>query len=367
MHHGKKDEDEDEGTLTDQQEESYSEFTKAVYESLLRDAERREFEHEISFGAQDDAWAKCWRERTGIPLGDYKERWRQLQDWPADATLHLGDPLNRDPHITDEQLAEFVRLRNEDKGKNADAGMMGSGISLALGELDATSNVLGKRKASGLYGGTTRGLISMVSRLGEDYLSSYRGNDDTGDDGALHSYIRLIQTGDITNQDDIEETLRAINYRMDQMAAADRYTMITGFPAPKELQCCEYDTNNIKTEVGEKYRRILALIYDRPNIFPKPIESQGRTFSKGHYYLIAAFPHANLFKDAIIKRLDFLAARLDADLEQQKEEFVKKDPEVRSKRQKLYHSFGIAVANMSPKKQRSRGGSVIGSTSTREV
>ena len=80
--------------------------------------DHRGYEHEISFGAQDDTWAECWRERTRIPLGNYEKRRTKLQDWPADATLHPGDPLNRDPHVTDEQLAEFIRLRVEDMIKN---------------------------------------------------------------------------------------------------------------------------------------------------------------------------------------------------------------------------------------------------------
>ncbi|KAF6238615.1 hypothetical protein HO173_003121 [Letharia columbiana] len=121
------DEDED-CELTEDQEETYAEFTRTVHEHLLKDLDRRGYEHELAFGAQDDAWTMCWRERTGIPLGQFKERWENLEDWAKDATLHPGDPLNRDPAVTDEQLAEYLQLRAEARGKAGRLGVWLRGI-----------------------------------------------------------------------------------------------------------------------------------------------------------------------------------------------------------------------------------------------
>ena len=62
------DDDEKDVELTDEQEESYAEFARSAYDALLRDVDRRGYEHNITFSSQDDAWSMCWRERTGIPL-----------------------------------------------------------------------------------------------------------------------------------------------------------------------------------------------------------------------------------------------------------------------------------------------------------
>ena len=47
-------------------------------------------------------------------------------------------------------------------------------------------------------------------------------------------------------------------------------------------------------------------------------------------------------------------ATLDQALEEEKE-MLKRDPEVRSKRRRLFQAFGVALENMSPSKPLSRG------------
>lgn len=348
------DEDED-FELTENQEETYAEFTRTVYEHLLKDIDRRGYEHNLAFGAQDDAWSMCWRERTGIPLGKFKERWENLEDWAKDATLHPGDPLNRNPAVTDEQLAEYLQLKAEAKGKAKQVT-----LASASGASEGTGSVLGKRKTSGLYGGTNAGLISMVSNLGAEYLNSYQGFDDTGPDGALHNTLRRIQSGDVTDMNRIESAHRAVQYRMNQMSTADRYLEMMDIAPPKGQLCCEYSTNRIAQEVGDdKHTIIRRLILDREILFPRPVEGQGRHFVKGMSYLVAAFHYANTPKDVVVKKLDALAATLDQALEQEKE-VVKRDPEVASKRRKLFQSFGVAFGSISPSKRRSRGLSMTG-------
>ena len=88
----------------EEQQSTYEDFSKTVYETLLKDVDRRGYEHNITFSAQDDAWEMCWRERTGIPLGAYEARWNRLEDHDADPHFHPGDPWNRDPHVTAAQF-----------------------------------------------------------------------------------------------------------------------------------------------------------------------------------------------------------------------------------------------------------------------
>lgn len=357
-----KEDDEDEQELTEQQEATMTEFSKTVFENLHRDIDRRGNEHGITFGAQDDAWSMCWRERTGIPLVKFKERWDRLEEWPADATLLPGDPLNRDPFITAQQVAEYQK----EKTMAADRGTATGATSSAAG-VDATGSVLGKRKISALYGGSKEALIRVVCKLGADYLESYKGNDDTGDDGALHYQLQCIINGQETDLEEVEGAHRALEYRMSQMSTADTYLEIMGVPAPNGQQCHEFDTNKFGKEIGVTKRLdIMNWIDERKLLFPWPHPDQGRPFYKGMRYLAAAFHNAGTTKEAIIEKLDALTKIVEQDLDQQKE-IVKRDPEVISKRAKLFQSFGEALREMSPAKGRSRSQSLIGSKVSGEV
>ena len=346
-------EDED---LTEAQEENYAEFTRTVHEHLLKGVDRRGYEHNLTFGAQDDAWTLCWRERTGIPLGQFNERWDNLEDWQKDPTLHPGDPLNRDPSVTEEQHAEYLQLR-------ADAKAEGKRIVSSTGmEMHAaTGSVLGKRKTSALYGGTDKGLLSMVSSVGAEYLNSHAGTDDSGDDGGLHRDLRWILDGREITMDRVEKAHRALEYRMTQMSTADKYIAMMDIATPKGQLCCEYDTKQNFKEIEQQKRHFIQrLIFDRKILFPSPVEGQGRPFYKGMDYLIAAFHHADLPKDVITKKLDGLTATLDDTLEREKD-LIEQDAEVTSKRRRLFRSFGVALGSISRTKRRSRGLSLTGS------
>ncbi|KAF6238616.1 hypothetical protein HO173_003122 [Letharia columbiana] len=200
----------------------------------------------------------------------------------------------------------------------------------------------------------------MVSNLGAEYLNSYQGFDDSGQDGALHNTLRRIQSGEVTDIDDIESAHRAVEYRMTQMSTADRYLQMMDMAPPKGQLCCEYRTNKIRQEVGgDKHHIIRRLIFDRKILFPRPVQGQGRQFLKGMDYLVAAFHYANTPKEVVVKKLDALTTTLDQALEREME-VVKRDPEVKSKRRKLFQSFGVAFGNISPSKRRSRGLSLTG-------
>ncbi len=83
------------------------------------------------------------------------------------------------------------------------------------------------------------------------------------------------------------------------------------------------------------------------------MEDQGRPSYKGAGYLVAALYHARR------PPTDLLTSYLDMCLEEQ-EAFLKRDPEVTSKRQKFSRASGIALGNMSSLERRSRGKSVRG-------
>ncbi|KAL8903134.1 MAG: hypothetical protein Q9207_004121 [Kuettlingeria erythrocarpa] len=339
---------------TEEQEETYAEFCKTVYEALLKDIDRRGFEHAFTFSAEDDAWSMCWRERTGIPLGAYQARWDRLAEYEADPYLHSGDPFYRDTYVTKAQEQDYGRLKAADWGQNLYHGQMGATGSAPGG----SKSVLGKRKTSGLYGGSVQALINQVLCLGEQYLQSYRGFDNTGNDGALHNRINMIQQGEETDQEEVEQCLRQIQYRMDQMSTADDYLRLMDLPVPLGKACHEFDTRGIDDRIGvARYDEMFRLILDRKILFPRPLEDQGRPFYKGVDYLVAAFYIANLKKSAVTEKLDHLVQCVSQEFEYKKA-IYKEVPEVKSKRQKLYRAYGIALGAISPTKRQSRGKSL---------
>ena len=72
----------------------------------------------MHFSAQSDAWSLNWRERTGILLDDYAQKWTNLPTYPKDPTLHVGSPLDRDPNIP----AELRKEHNDLEKAHLDAG-----------------------------------------------------------------------------------------------------------------------------------------------------------------------------------------------------------------------------------------------------
>ncbi|KAL8710042.1 MAG: hypothetical protein Q9220_005313 [cf. Caloplaca sp. 1 TL-2023] len=333
---------------TREQQESYTQFCGSVYESLLRGPDRRGMTHEMSFLAQDDAWSMCWSERTGIPLAAYKERWDRLQDWGPDVQVHPGDPFNRDPHVSDEVRKEYERLDALDKQTYGEAN--------TYWPSDSFWSALGKRKTSGLYGGSLPGLVATVKALGADYIASDLGNQDTADDGPLHGAIDWITDGKETSVERIEWTLRCIQYRMGQQANADRYLRIMDVLQPLGKPCCDFDANLVHKNVKrDKHRELHRLVFDQAaTIFPRPtsFESQGHPFFKGVQYLIAAFDIADLSTDSVIARLAKLADIVDYENEQAKEMIVKPDQEPQATRRRLFNSYGRSGA-MSPCKRMS--------------
>ena len=144
----------------------------------------------------------------------------------------------------------------------------------------------------------------------------------------------------------------------------DKYLDLMGLPRPKGESCYQYDVRKVRQDVGEaKFLGVWRLIVNHnKTLYPRPIvERQGWAFDKGIEYLIAAFHHANTTKDDVTKKLEDLVKVIDREVEEEKE-IIKRDPEIRSKRQKLYQAFGRVVGSISPTK-RSRGQSITGEAS----
>ncbi|KAL8663085.1 MAG: hypothetical protein Q9202_004122 [Teloschistes flavicans] len=327
----------------DRQQESYGEFCSTIYEILLKGVDRRGLEHGITFSAQDDNWSSLFSQRVGIPIADFQTRWSALP-------RHPGRWTNRDSNVTAQRTQEDPEIRSKAKATSAE-GM----------PWEAEGSILEKRTFSGLYGGEPTGLIRQVCVVGRQYLESYRGFDDTGDDGSLHNLIRRIISGRETDADAAERAWTAIHYRMEQMSTADYYLTYLQLPPPDDLQCSSFDTTQLDKKMPrDKLYTIMRMAWDEhPVLFPGPTAAQGRPFRKGLQYLAYAFHAADLSKDEVQAKLTKLDRIVSAKIEEHKEE-VKRDRDIRSQRQRLFGLFGKVVASVSPSKRRSRGLSLQG-------
>lgn len=153
---------------------------------------------------------------------------------------------------------------------------------------------------------------------------------------------------------------------MNQMSTADEYLRAMSVPAPFDKKCHEFQTYQLADKIDEhagkgRYRAILDIIFDHPILFPAALPDQGHAFYKGAHYLVAAFYKAGLSREEVTKKLDTLASAVAQEVEY-RTNMIKNDPEVKFKRQKLFHSFGVDPGMISPKKRRSRGLSLTGKT-----
>ena len=289
-----RDEDDDDVEYTEDQDDTHTELVNTVREHLLKGVDRSSHQHGPTFRAQYDAWSICLRGRTVIPLQRFKERGDKLEDWPKDEALYPADLLFQVPSVT-------------------------RGV-----------------------------LIGIVNHIGPQYLNSYKGHDDSGDSGWLHSKIDWILSGRETRIGVLEDVLRALQYRMTQMSIADTYLEMMGIAPPDGQSCCEYDARRNAKEIdAKKYSRMRRAIFDTKILFPRPVASQSRPFYKGMEYLIGAFHLAGTPEDVVIKKLDILVNVVDHYLEQEKLRAMR-NPEVAAKRRMLFHSFGIALGSVSP-------------------
>ncbi|KAL8670236.1 MAG: hypothetical protein Q9168_005211 [Polycauliona sp. 1 TL-2023] len=292
----------DPATWTREQLQASETFKETVYETMLKDVDKRGYEHCIIFSAQDDAWEICWGERTGFSLERYRERWERLATWPpADQSYH-------------EELSP--------PGEEATAG-------------HSTSSK--RRTITGRYPNLPEGLIHELKTIGPSYLHSLPGYDHSGNSGALHHDIQQIELGYEQDLTTIQKTLAQIHYRMSVLAATDRYLEMLEIPAPEGKNCAEYDYRQAIRDVPFVYHDAVSEeVFKVGILFPSaPAPEHWQDFPKGFFYLITAFWLAGTEMEVVRRKMGDLRAYVEnTDIEPltrlllESEEVVRKRGEV---------------------------------------
>ena len=183
--------------------------------------------------------------------------------------------------------------------------------------------------------------VAVIARLGTYYLHSYPGNDDT-----LHRMLRRFPFGPDTSAEIIEETLRNLEYCLNQMSTADRYLEIMDVPAPDGKSCADFRMNVFERThhcLASKYLRTWACVDRRGIFYPHPTDEY-LSFFKGEDYVAVAFYMAKTPLEEVDAKLDALVAVMDPELEAQKRA-VLRDPEVVAQRARVGEAFGVALAD----------------------
>ena len=144
----------------------------------MRYIDHRGLEHKISFSPQEDMWNIHVAERIGTSLSDSKDRWDALPTIRSETPMHPGHWQKLDLHGQDQDVRDYIDMQSKV-----------TATSPCISE-EPTGITNGKRKTSCLYGRSPNSLIRHITHVGEQYLASHQGFNDTGDNGSLHNLIR---------------------------------------------------------------------------------------------------------------------------------------------------------------------------------
>jgi hypothetical protein len=334
--------------LTENQNMSLAEFDRTLYLTLL-DLDRRGYEHHISFTAQDGSWSENAESRPGIPLGMLQQKWTTLRDWPASSNLHPSDYLNRDPHVPQEKREEYLeyfkRYRDSEGWKKP--------IDRPLEREGATN----KRTLSLMMRGSGS-LESWAKHRIQIYRQSNPGDDDEGGNQGLGTLMRVVENygqGAPASVEDLDRTLRMIDYRLEVMEIADKYLKRLGIDGPDKKSCAEWNeqqwVNGISDGAILSQVGFLMANTDHFKLFPEPNEELGRRYGKGYAYIKAALFCAardrNWSRDRCAKALEWLIQQVEEELILTKD-VVKDLVEVKTKRQKVAEAFKKTLRDLSP-------------------
>jgi len=326
-----------------EQSQSYAALSAGVWQALLN-VDRRGWEHETKFTAKNNASEEASAERTGIPLADFHAQGDKLQDYRTDPTLLAGDPPNRDSHID-------RPVRDESAG--GEETLRRSGIveppDQTCRQYQATEDVHHPRKRRRVNASTAtpQSLAETVRRVGLEYLNAEPGPKHyPWNIPIAHDLEQIIRYG-VVEERMLKEALATTQYRLDQMATADRYVDILQISPPNGKRCGQtaMEDEQDKETIWEVFT--LVQVHGADKLFPPPYRPhQGLHYTKGPEYLALALMKTDLTHEDIIATVKTLLAEV---VEPQLEELkTMVEHEVGPQRRRFHKAYGIASGDVSP-------------------
>ncbi|KAH0566222.1 hypothetical protein GP486_000369 [Trichoglossum hirsutum] len=266
--------------------ETYAEMSCLIHDHLKQN-DRFHDHHEISFAAQDDKWTEAWRERTGIPMAFFKERWEELSVLPAQA----------------------------DGFSNRDPSSIFTG-SFALGGLSETRSGSAMRLTPTK---TMPQIYTMVRALAAGYAKSFPGMDNISINTALHTSVRSLLAGEGNFEGRVDGMLALgyiLSYRLEGMTMATNYKDFLSLDYPDCTSCCveawifplyESKEKEAKEKLA-KYREAKSMI-KAAKIFSTAADGQGYDYDKPEEYLAIAFVESGKSKNEVEQAIAVLKGR----------------------------------------------------------
>ena len=243
---------------------SYAEMGCLIHDHL-KQSYRFHGQHVISFAVQDDEWTKAWRERTGIPLAFFKEKWEELSVLTAQAD-GFSNQNSSSAHTALFALAD---------------------VSLSETQTESTEPLTLTMTMPQIY--------DIVFSLAVGYAKSFPGLDDLSINTAFHTDVRLLLSGKERYENKMDDLLTlgyTLSYRLGCMTIGTYYKNLLGLDYPDCTSCSvEGWTYRLykQQEATKKlsYKKIKNLI-SAANIFSAASDGQGDDYDKPEEYLAIA-------------------------------------------------------------------------------
>ncbi|KAI9760570.1 MAG: hypothetical protein M1840_002385 [Geoglossum simile] len=309
--------------------ETYAEMSCLIHNHIKQN-DRFHDHHEISFAAQNDKWTEAWRERTGIPMAFFKERWKELSVLPAQADGFS----NRDPSST------FTG-------------------SFALGSLSETRFGSAMRL---MPTKTMPQIYTMVRALAAGYAKSFPGMDNVSINTTLHTNVRLLLGGEGKYEDRMDGLLAlgyTLSYRLEGMTMATNYKDFLGLDYPDCASCCieawtfplyESKEKEAKEKLA-KYAEVKLMI-KAAKIFSTAADGQGYDYDKPEEYLAIAFVESGKSKNEVEQAIAVLKG-LHTTLITPKVQEVRRGRWFVDKANQILKPVKKTLRSISPRKRRS--------------
>ncbi|KIN06972.1 hypothetical protein OIDMADRAFT_150218 [Oidiodendron maius Zn] len=280
-------------------------------------------EHQFSFAAQDDLWAKAWRKRTGLPLLNYKEKWESLPEAPLMKKIYPPTgPL--------------------------------------------TGSIMSKSPGA---------LYNIVKVKATRYMNSNPGLDNSGCNTNCHPGFHKLVEGTPLEFDKLYRLNDILDYRQGQIGLAEIYCYTLEIGVPEDRQVDEFDEskwyrsqllakNGSSTERSKVAIDLLKRFHTIKGwvihlyIFDSPLPGQGYDYSKPTAYLAARLAESPMPTHQIHKKLEDLSQyRLEEARRAARSPLgvaVLNQPEIKTMRGRLYKTVGKLrhrLRSLSPQKR----------------
>ena len=301
---------------------TFAKLADVVARTLKTEVDARDI-HQISFAAQDDAWAKEWRDRSGIPLGRFEAQWDMLPRKAPQAVMAQR------PSRT--------------------GGIQEGAASSLTAESSSSEDNHGFRKTL-----TRRQGDSILADLCHQYLNSCPPAPETGDDILPYRAAEhfLNQSGPFTVSGANVQAM--LSYRLDAADLATTFKDLTltrgqTFSAGQLFNFEAWINTSAKRSKLQAFRGINERLRSADLLDP-PTVQQGYPSAKFYHYLAAAYAENDLDRKAVDAAIATMTAYKKAQVRALTER-IRHDRTVRNTARAAFSTLGKRLRSPSPRKR----------------